>query len=151
MIAEGTKAPAFSLPNQDGVLITLDALAGSQVILYFYPKDDTPGCTVEGQEFSALKNDFAAKNAVVFGISKDSVESHKRFHEKYAFTIDLLSDEDVAVAKAYGAWREKQNYGKTYMGLVRSTVLIGPDGNVQQCWDNVRAKEHAQKVLAALQ
>ena len=148
MIEEGRKAPTFHLLNQDGKEISLTDFAGKHVALYFYPKDDTPGCTVEGQQFSALHDDFAKKNTVVFGVSKDSVESHKKFHEKYAFKIDLLSDEEGKMLEAYDAWREKNNYGKTYMGIVRSTVLINPNGKIQKHWRNVKADGHAEKVLA---
>ena len=147
MIAEGEKAPAFSLKNQDGKEISLADCAGRRVVLYFYPRDDTPGCTVEGKEFSALAGEFEKLNTTVFGVSKDSAESHKKFCEKYRFTVDLLSDEEGTMLEVYGAWREKKNYGKTYMGIARSTVVINEKGDIVKYWKTVQAPGHAQKVL----
>ena len=147
MITEGQKAPVFSLKNQNEEIISLADLAGKRVILYFYPKDDTPGCTTEGLEFSALREEFEKHNAVVFGISKDTTDSHKKFCDKYGFGIDLLSDESGETLEAYGAWREKNNYGKKSMGIARSTVVVDENGTVLKHWKTVQAQEHAQKVL----
>ncbi|MCY4577060.1 MAG: peroxiredoxin [Candidatus Kaiserbacteria bacterium] len=151
MILEGQEAPAFLLKNQDGGEVSLDKLKGKWVVLYFYPKDDTPGCTTEGLEFSALRKEFEKHNAVVFGISKDTVESHKKFCEKHKFSIDLLSDEGGEMIEAYGAWREKNSFGKKTMGIVRSTVLIDASGTVIKHWKSVQAQGHAQQVLATIE
>ena len=147
MSMEGQKAPAFSLENQDGEMISLADLSGKRVVLYFYPKDDTPGCTTEGLEFSALREEFEKQNAVVFGISKDSVTSHKKFCDKHGFGIDLLSDENGEMIEAYGAWQEKSNFGKKSMGIVRSTVLVDENGTILKHWKTVKAQGHAQQVL----
>lgn len=147
MIQEGEKAPDFRAKNQNGEEISLADLSGKNVVLYFYPKDDTPGCTTEGMEFSAYKEKFEEQNTVVLGISKDSVESHKKFCDKYKFSIDLLSDEDGTVVEAYGAWQEKNNFGKKQMGIVRSTVLIDEQGIIKKHWKNVTVQGHAQEVL----
>lgn len=147
MITEGEKAPTFSAKNQNGEKISLTDLAGKQVVLYFYPKDDTPGCTTEGLEFSALRTAFEKHNTVIFGISKDTVESHKRFCDKHGFGIDLLSDEDGKMIEAYDAWGEKNTFGKKSTGIIRSTVLIDENGTVAKHWKSVQAKGHAEKVL----
>ena len=150
MLIVNSNAPDFSLKNQLNETITLTSLKGKYVVLYFYPKDDTPGCTLEGKDFSSLKNEFESKKAVVFGISKDSVESHAKFCEKYTYTIDLLSDPDMLAIAPYGVWQEKKNYGKTYMGIVRTTYLITPEGTVKKIWKNVKVENHAKTVLDIL-
>ena len=147
MSMEGQKAPLFTLRNQLGEEVSLADFMGKKVILYFYPKDDTSGCTTEGQEFSTLKKDFEKHNTVILGISKDTVESHKKFCDKYNFTIDLLSDENGRTIKAYNAWQEKSAFGKKQMGIVRSTVLIDENGIIQKHWKTVKPQTHAQQVL----
>ena len=140
-------APEFTLENQDGEEVSLEDFAGQRVILYFYPKDDTPGCTTEGRDFSALKGEFEEHNTAVFGISKDTVDSHKKFCNKYKFSIDLLSDEDGSVVEEYDAWREVSNSGRKQMAIVRSTVFIDEKGRVRKHWKNVESYGHAQQVL----
>ena len=147
MITEGKEAPDFSLKNQNGEEVSLADLAGKRVVLYFYPKDDTPGCTTEGLEFSALREEFEKHNVAVFGISKDTVESHKKFCDKYKFSIDLLSDESGKTLEVYNAWGEKNKFGKKSMGIIRSTVLLNESGMVAKHWKSVQAQGHAQKVL----
>lgn len=146
----GDKAPEFKLLNQDGNELGLKDFAGKKVILYFYPKDNTPGCTTEACEFSELWDDFARKNAVIIGVSPDSVASHEKFIDKFKLRHILLSDADKAVCKAYGAWGLKKNYGKEYEGLIRSTFVIDEGGKIAAIYKNVKAKEHAAKVLQAL-
>lgn len=146
----GVKAPEFCLKNQDGVEVCSRDFNGKWVVLYFYPKDDTPGCTTEACEFSEEFSSFVDMDAVVLGVSADSVEKHKKFADKYALTITLLSDPEHKTIEAYGAWREKNMCGKKYMGIVRSTVLINPKGEVAYYWDNVKAKGHAAKVKEQL-
>ncbi len=142
----GTKAPEFCLKNQDGNEVCLRDFKGKWVVIYFYPKDDTPGCTTEACEFTVEFPNFLEMDAVVLGVSADSVEKHKKFASKHNLGITLLSDPDHKVIEAYGAWREKNMCGKKYMGIVRSTVLINPQGEVAYYWDNVKAKGHAEKV-----
>ncbi|NDC83146.1 thioredoxin-dependent thiol peroxidase [bacterium] len=149
MLLEGQPAPEFSLLDQDGQRVTLSQFLGRQVVVYFYPKDDTPGCTREGIEFTENRDAFDTKNTVVIGISKDSTDSHKSFCTKYNLGITLLSDPDNAVIDAYGAWQEKSNYGKKYMGIVRSTVLIDSNGIVKKYWKNVKVDGHVSAVLNA--
>ncbi|TQR30623.1 thioredoxin-dependent thiol peroxidase [Campylobacter sp. MIT 99-7217] len=146
----GDKAPSFSLLNQDGIQVNLKDFLGKKIILYFYPKDDTPGCTTEACEFSELYEDFGGKNAVIIGISADSTISHQKFISKFKLKHILLSDSDKEVCKAYGAWGVKKNYGKEYEGLIRSTFVIDEEGKIAQIYKNVRAKDHAAKVLEAL-
>lgn len=147
MIEEGKQAPNFTLKNQDGEEISLSNFKNKKVVIYFYPKDDTPGCTLEGIQFTALKDQFEANNTIILGISKDSVESHKKFCNKHNLGITLLSDEDGKVVEDYGAWREKNNYGKKYMGIVRSTVVLDDAHNVIKHWKSLKTDGHAQKVL----
>ncbi len=150
----GAKAPAFSLANQDGKTVSLKELVGKWVVVYFYPKDDTPGCTTEACEFTEQLSHFDKLGATVLGISPDSVESHQKFRAKHKLQVELLSDPDSAVAKKYGAWGEKSMYGKTYEGIIRSTVLIGPDGKIAYIWPKVSPAGHAEEVrkkLAELQ
>lgn len=150
MPALGSKAPDFTLLDSYSEKVSLAALLGKWVVLYFYPKDDTPGCTTEALEFTLLKDEFASLNAVVLGISKDSCQSHEKFVLKHHLGITLLSDPDNAVIEAYGAWGPKKMYGKEFMGITRSTVLIDPTGKIAACWDKVKAGGHAQEVLSAL-
>ena len=144
------KAPDFSLLNEDKTQISLKDFAGKWVILYFYPKDNTPGCTTEACEFSGLWDDFSAQNALIIGISPDAPASHANFARKFSLKHILLCDEDKSVAKSYGAWGLKQNYGKSYEGLVRSTFIIDTRGKLAALYKNVRAKDHAAKVLSDL-
>jgi peroxiredoxin Q/BCP len=147
----GKAAPQFSLKNQDGIEISLKDLKGKWVVLYFYPKDNTPGCTVEACDFSAALPDFKELDAVVLGVSPDSVKSHQNFIQKQNITFTLLSDEEKEVAKAYDVWKLKKNYGKEYMGVERSTFLIDPEGKIVKIWRKVSVKGHADEVKAALQ
>ena len=146
---EGKKAPAFTLPADDGSTISLKSLAGKKVVLYFYPKDDTPGCTTEGIAFSALKKKFDAAKTVVLGVSKDSIEKHCKFRDKHNLTVRLLSDEDGKMLEAYGVWGEKSLYGRKFMGITRTTFLIDEKGIVQKVWPKVKVNGHAEEVLAA--
>ncbi|MFN4355646.1 thioredoxin-dependent thiol peroxidase [Parvibaculum sp.] len=147
--AEGKKAPAFSLPADDGSTVSLKSLAGKRAVLYFYPKDDTPGCTTEGIAFSALKKKFDAAGTVVLGISKDSIEKHCKFRDKHNLTVRLLSDEDGKMLEAYGVWTEKSLYGRKFMGIERSTFLIDEKGVVRKVWPKVKVNGHAEEVLEA--
>lgn len=146
----GEKAPDFTLPRNGGGTISLSELNGKAVVLYFYPKDDTSGCTAEAIDFSAKGADFEAANAVVIGISPDSVKSHDKFAAKHALTVMLAADEDKAVAEAYGVWKEKSMYGKKYMGVERTTFLIAPDGTLANIWNKVKVPDHAQAVFDAV-
>ena len=146
---EGKKAPAFSLPADDGSTVTLKSLAGKKAVLYFYPKDDTPGCTTEGIAFSALKKKFDAAGTVVLGVSKDSIEKHCKFRDKHSLGVVLVSDEESGLCEAYGVWAEKNMYGKTYMGIERTTFLIRPDGKIAQIWRKVKVPGHVEAVLEA--
>lgn len=145
----GGKAPAFSLPADDGSKVSLKSLAGKKAVLYFYPKDDTPGCTTEGIAFSALKKKFDAANTVVLGISKDSIEKHCKFRDKHNLTVRLLSDEEGKMLEAYGVWAEKSLYGRKFMGINRTTFLIDEKGVVREVWPKVKVNGHAEEVLAA--
>jgi peroxiredoxin Q/BCP len=151
MISPGEMAPDFTLPATGGGSLTLSALRPSKVVLFFYPKDNTPACTLEARDFSAFAPDFARAGARVLGISKDSAKVHEGFCARQELTIPLLSDKDTAVCEAYGAWGEKKLYGKTYQGILRMTYLIGGDGIVVKVWPQVSAKGHAAEVLAAVQ
>lgn len=148
--ASGSKAPAFSLPADDGKTVALKSLAGKKVVLYFYPKDDTPGCTTEAIAFSALKKKFEAAGAVVLGVSKDSIEKHCKFRDKHGLTVRLLSDEDGKMLEAYGVWGEKSLYGRKFMGITRTTFLIDGKGVVRRVWPKVKVSGHAEDVLAAV-
>lgn len=150
-IAEGKVAPGFTLMDQDETEISLDDFKGSWVVLYFYPKDDTPGCTTEACEFTEGIRDFKGLNAVVLGCSPDPPEKHRKFIAKYGLGVRLLSDPDHAVMEAYGAWGEKHMYGKVTVGVIRSTVIIDPDGRVAHRWKRVKAKGHAEKVRERLE
>ncbi|MEI6558777.1 MAG: peroxiredoxin [Rhodospirillaceae bacterium] len=146
----GQPAPDFTLPTDGGGTVSLSALAGRTVVLYFYPKDDTPGCTREACAFRDAMPDFSAANAVVIGVSKDSVGSHDRFKAKYALPFILAADSDTSLAQAYGVWIEKKNYGKTYMGMDRATFVIDGAGVVRALWRKVRVDGHADKVRTAV-
>ena len=150
MLETGQKAPAFSLPDQNGKIHTLEEYRGKKVILYFYPKDNTPGCTKQACNFGELYPQFTQKGAVVLGVSKDSVASHKKFAEKYNLPFPILSDPETEMIQSYGVWQEKINYGKTYMGIVRSTYLIDEDGVVVKAFGKVKAAENPAKMLEEL-
>ncbi len=150
MISAGDTAPNIELPADDGSTFSLRAQKGKHVIAYFYPRDDTPGCTVEAIEFTAAKARFDKLGAVVVGISKDNIASHCRFRDKHKLRIALLSDASLAVHKAYGAWGEKTMYGKKVEGVIRSTFWIGTDGKVKRAWSSVKVAGHVDAVLAAL-
>ncbi len=145
----GTKAPDFTLPQDGGAPVTLSRSLSGPVILYFYPKDSTPGCTTEAHDFSALLPEFTALGAHVFGISKDSLKRHENFRAQQGFTVPLLSDAEGQVCENYGVWGEKKNYGRTYLGIQRSTFLIAPNGVIAQVWSPVKVKGHAAAVLEA--
>ncbi len=148
-LSPGDRAPAFSLPASGGGEASLAALAGKKVVLYFYPKDDTPGCTQEAVDFSAKLEAFRAANAAVLGVSKDPLEKHERFAAKHGLTITLASDETGAVVEAYGVWGEKRLYGRTYMGIERATFLVDASGVIARVWRNVRVRGHVEEVLEA--
>lgn len=150
MLDVGTKAPEFSLPDQNGNVHTLSKYAGKKVVLYFYPKDNTPGCTKQACGFSELYPQFAEKDAVVIGISKDSVASHKKFEEKYNLGFTLLSDPELTAIQAYDVWQEKKNYGKVSMGVVRTTYLIDENGIIIKALDKVKAAENPMQMLEVL-
>ncbi len=148
--AAGTKAPAFSLPAHDGTKVTLCGFKGKAVVLYFYPKDNTPGCTVEAKGFGALNGAFAAAGAVVLGVSPDGVASHCKFAAKFELGFQLLADTEHAVAEKYGVWVLKSMCGKEYMGIQRTTFLIGSDGKIARVWSKVKPEGHAEEVLEAV-
>jgi peroxiredoxin Q/BCP len=150
MIKEGSKAPAFNLPSSTGGKLALKDLSGKYVIVYFYPRDNTPGCTTEANEFNAALRKLKARDAVVVGVSKDSIDSHCKFADKYDLKFPLLSDPDGKMLEKYDAWGEKNMYGKKSMGIIRSTVLIGPDGKVIKHFPKVKVKGHVDAVIAAL-
>ena len=155
LIEVGRKAPVFTLQDQAGKKHALKDLAGKTVVLYFYPKDDTSGCTAEACQFRDQAPDFKKSKSVVFGVSPDSVESHRKFVDKHELNFTLLADPkdaegDPKVCTKYGVWQEKSMYGRKYMGVVRTTYLIGPDGKVAQRWDKVKVPGHADAVLEAI-
>ena len=150
MLEVGTKAPSFSLPDQNGVMHTLEEYRGKKVILYFYPKDNTSGCTKQACAFGELYPQFMEKNAVVLGVSKDSVQSHKKFEEKYGLPFTLLSDTEKEVIQAYDVWKEKKNYGKVSFGVVRSTYLIDEEGIIIKALGNVKAQENPGQMMDIL-
>jgi peroxiredoxin Q/BCP len=149
-IEVGKKAPAFALESSDGGQVKLGDLAGKIVVLYFYPRDNTPGCTVEAEGFRDAVPALSKLGAVVLGVSKDSIASHCKFRDKYKLTFPLLTDPDGKVLEAYGAWGDKVLYGKTSKGIIRSTVLIGADGKVRKHWPKVSVKGHVDDVLASV-
>ena len=147
----GAQAPGFDLPRDGGGQVSLAAFEGRPVVLFFYPKDDTSGCTAESIAFTSLAPQFEAAGTVVIGISPDSVKSHDKFIKKHTLGVILAADEDKATLQAYGVWKEKSMYGKKYMGVERTTVLIGGDGRVLQIWEKVKVAGHAEEVLQAAQ
>lgn len=150
MIDVGEPAPTFTLPDQEGNEVALEDLKGSPVVLYFYPKDDTPGCTTQACGIRDEWAEFETAGAAVFGISPDDVDSHARFAAKYDLPHRLLADPDRRMIDAYGAWGTKKMYGKQFEGVIRSTVLVDREGNVAAVWPKVKPKEHADQVLAAI-
>jgi peroxiredoxin Q/BCP len=150
-IAVGDLAPAFELPQGGGGTLSLSAYRGKPVVLYFYPKDDTSGCTAEAIAFSGLKPQFEKAGATVIGMSPDSVKSHDKFRTKHGLAVELVSDEDKEVLEAYGVWTEKSMYGRKYMGVERTTFLIGADGKVAHVWRKVKVPGHAEEVLKAVE
>lgn len=146
MLTVEDQAPNFTLNNENGDPITLTDLKGKKIILYFYPKDNTPGCTKQAVAFTEQLKEFNEKNTVIFGVSKDSIQSHQNFIKKHNLTISLLSDPDGTVCEQYGVWKEKKNYGKTYMGIVRSTFLIDETGKIKKIWNNVKVDGHVETV-----
>jgi thioredoxin-dependent peroxiredoxin len=151
MIKLDDKAPGFCLPNQDDIEICLRDLKGKWVVLYFYPRDNTPGCTTEACEFTEAAPDFSDLDAIILGVSADSTKKHRSFIEKKELGITLLSDEDTSMMQEYGVWQLKKNYGKEYMGIVRTTFIINPEGVVKALFEKVRVKEHVAKVQAELE
>lgn len=149
-LSPGEIAPAFRALSDEENSITREHFLGKTVILYFYPKDDTPGCTTEACDFAAHHETLAKDNIVIIGVSKDSTQSHRAFKTKFNLPFMLLSDPDGSMCEAYGAWGTKMNYGKTYQGIIRSTVVIDPTGKIQHAWYNVKAAGHAEKVLKSL-
>ena len=150
MLEVGTKAPDFTLPDQNGNMHSLSDYRGKKVILYFYPKDNTPGCTKQACGFAERYPKFTDKGAVVLGISKDSVASHKKFEEKYGLPFTILSDPELKVIQAYDVWKEKMNYGKLSMGVVRTTYLIDEEGKIAKAFDKVKAADNPEQMLGEL-
>lgn len=150
MLEVGTKAPNFCLPNQDDVEICSRDLKGKWVVLYFYPKDSTPGCTTEACEFTEAEPQFGELDAIILGVSADSTKRHRNFIEKQNLGITLLSDESTEMMQEYGVWQLKKNYGREYMGIVRSTFIIDPQGVIQAAWEKVRVKGHVEAVKEKL-
>jgi len=150
-VKEGDRAPGFTLPSDDGTEVSLEDLRGRRVVLYFYPKDDTPGCTTEACEFRDAMPRFEETGAVVLGVSPDGVGSHRKFKEKHDLDFPLLADEEHEVAEAYGVWKEKSMFGRTFWGVERSTFLIGEDGHIEQVWRKVRPEGHAAAVAEAVE
>lgn len=148
--AVGAKAPAFTLPRDGGATVSLSDFAGKTVVLYFYPKDDTSGCTTESLDFTAKAAEFEALDAVIVGMSADPVKSHDKFVKKHGLGVILASDESTETLQAYGVWKEKSMYGKTYMGIERTTLVIGPDGTILDRFDKVKVAGHADAVLEAV-
>ena len=151
MLEIGTKAPDFTLPDQNGEMHSLSDYRGQKVVLYFYPKDSTPGCTKQACSFGELMPQFKEKGAVILGVSKDSVASHKRFEEKYGLPFTLFSDVERVVIEAYDVWKEKKNYGKVSMGVVRTTYLIDEEGVIVKAFGNVKAADNPAQMLGELE
>jgi thioredoxin-dependent peroxiredoxin len=149
-LSPGQDAPQFELPRDGGGTLTLSALRGKAVVLYFYPKDDTSGCTAEAIDFSALKADFEKAGAVVIGMSPDSAKKHDKFKAKHSLSVDLVADEERKAIEAYGVWAEKSMYGRKYMGVERTTFLIDRDGKIARIWPKVKVPGHAAEVLEAV-
>lgn len=146
-LAEGSPAPAFSAPRDGGETVSLAGYAGQIVVLYFYPRDDTPGCTTEALEFTALAEEFAALGAVVIGVSKDDIAKHDKFRDKHGLGVVLISDAETSMAEDYGVWKEKRMYGKTFMGIERTTFVIDGTGTIQHVFNKVKPAGHAAAVL----
>jgi peroxiredoxin Q/BCP len=150
MVEKGEMAPDFELPADDGSKVKLSGLRGRRVVLYFYPKDDTSGCTLQACDLRDEMPRIEEKGAVVLGVSPDPVSSHKKFKAKYSLNFPLLADEDTKVAQAYGVWKEKSMYGRKYMGIERSTFIIDENGRIQEAWRKVKPADHAKGVLETL-
>lgn len=148
-LAEGHKAPAFRLPRDGGEVVTLADYQGRKLVLFFYPRADTPGCTREAIDFTRLAGDFAAAGTAVLGVSADPLKAQEKFRDKHKLAVPLISDETHEMLEAYGAWGEKSMYGKSFLGIIRTTVLVGPDGKVARIWRNVKVDGHADEVLEA--
>mgnify|MGYP003393513716 CR=1 FL=1 len=149
-VAVGKKAPSFSIPDQDGNQVSLADFIGQTVVLYFYPKDMTPGCTQQACDFQENSNKLKRKNTVVFGISRDSVARHKKFQEKYNLKFTLLSDEDGVVCEKYGVWKQKSLYGKKFMGIERTTFIINKNGKIERIFNKVKVKGHVESLISEL-
>ena len=150
MLKPNTKAPNFKLPSTDNSIFELKKIKKKNIILYFYPKDDTPGCTIESKDFSRLNGLIAKNNTIVLGVSKDGIKSHLKFKKKYRLKFNLLSDEKLTLIKKYGVWGKKSFLGKKYMGIIRTTFLINSKGKIHKIWSNVRVKDHAKEVMEEL-
>ena len=150
MLRTNIKAPNFDLDSTDGNVYSLKDSIGKYVVLYFYPKDDTPGCTIETNDFNKLLAKFKKLNCQIYGISKDNMKSHNKFKEKYNIKFDLLADDEIKIVKSYKVWAKKKFMGKEFMGIVRSTFLIDPKGKIVKIWSNVKVKDHALEVLDTL-
>ena len=150
MLKINSKAPNFNLVSTNGNSYSLKDSIGRYVVLYFYPKDDTPGCTIETNDFNKLLSKFKKLNCEVYGVSKDNMKSHNKFKEKYKIKFDLLSDDEIKIVKSYKVWAKKKFMGREFMGIVRSTFLIDPMGKIVKIWDNVKVKDHAQEVFDTL-
>ena len=150
MIKENFKVPNFKLPSSNNKNFEIKKSLKQYLVIYFYPRDNTPGCTNEAKDFSKLYKEFKKLNCDIFGISKDSVDSHKKFISKFKIPFQLLSDEKIIALKKYGAWGEKSMYGKKFMGIKRTTVLINPKGKIIKIWNNVKVKDHVKEVLSSL-
>ena len=151
MIKENTKAPLFNLPSTNNNNYSLKDSLGNYVIIYFYPKDDTPGCTLETNDFNRLLPKFKKLNCEILGVSKDNLKSHNKFRDKYKIKFDLLADEEIKVLKKYKVWAKKKFMGREFMGIVRTTFLIDKKGKIIKIWNNVKVKDHAKEVLETLQ
>ena len=149
-LTKGTKAPDFEAATDNSGTLKLSSLEGKRVVLYFYPKDDTPGCTTESCDFAEVYSDFTGKNGEIVGVSKDSIARHDKFKAKYDLPFTLISDEDGSICEAYGVWKEKKNYGRSYKGIERSTFLIDEKGKIANVWRKVKVKGHVEAVMEAL-
>ena len=150
MLKLKTKAPTFNLDSTNGKVYSLKDSIGKYVVIYFYPKDDTPGCTIETKDFNKLLSKFKILNCEIYGISKDDIKSHNKFKKKYKIKFDLLSDSEIKILKSYKVWAKKKFMGREFMGIDRSTFLIDPKGKILKIWSNVKVKDHAQEVLDIL-